>query len=239
MKWGRVRAVELLAEFAGTFWLVLIGGGAIMLTPAWSAQSGVFVALSFGVAVASAVICFGRVSGAHINPVVTLALACAGRFPWDRVPSYAAVQAAGALLAATILRVILGSGVSVGATLPSVSDGSAVLLEALLTAVLVAVVLLVVARPWITRPLAAVLIGSTVALEAWWAGPLTGASMNPARSFGPAVLSGNVDPLWVYVVGPAFGAVLGVLAVRVAGGRAASAWAASAERRASYSVRKT
>ncbi len=219
MKSGREEAVEFLAEFAGTFWLVLLGAGAIMKTTGAGAPDRMVVALSFGFAVATAVICLSRVSGAHLNPAVTLALALAGRFGRRRVLLYVVAQMAGAVAAAAVLRVTLGSVAALGATVPTVSDGVALAAEASLTAVLVSVVLVVVARPRIPVLFAGIIIGGAVAAGAWFAGGLSGASMNPARSLGPALVSGELGALWIYLVGPALGAIVGALGWRVAVGR--------------------
>lgn len=215
----RGEALGLLAEFAGTFWLVLIGAGAIMKTTGAGAPDRMVVALCFGFAVAMAVIGLGRVSGAHINPAVTLALALAGQFEWRRVPQYIVAQMMGAVAAAAVLRVMLGSAASLGATVPAVGDGLALAVEAVLTTALVCVVLVVAARRRVPVHFAGIIIGGTVAAGAWFAGGVSGASMNPARSLGPALVSGELGVLWIYLVGPTIGAAVGALGWRVVVGR--------------------
>jgi aquaporin Z len=196
---------SVAAEFAGTFALVFVGGGSIMVVELAELPGGAFlVPLVFGLTVALAVRFLGPISGAHINPAVTVTLAASGRLPGVRVRDYLLAQSAGAVAAAFLLRLFLGEAGRVGATVPSVGVMPALFIEGALTLVLVTVVLAVALHPGCARR-APVLLGGTVALEAYLAGPLTGASMNPARSLGPALASGELTGLWLYLVGPVAG----------------------------------
>lgn len=161
----------------------------------------------------------GHLSGAHINPAVTVGFAAAGHFDWRHVPQYVASQIAGATCAALLLRVILGSVAELGATVPHIAAGKAVLLEALLTLVLMLVISAVATDVRAAGRTAGVAIGGTIGLNSLWAGPLTGASMNPARSLGPALAGGGLDVMWVYVLGPVAGAVAGALLYEILAGR--------------------
>lgn len=200
-----------LAEAAGTFFLVLAGCGAIM-THAMTGDLGHFgIAATFGLIVAAMVYTTGHVSGAHFNPAVTLAFAATGHFPWRRVPGYVAAQMLGGLAAAALLLVLLGPVADLGATTPVVGLPAATIwtVEALLAATLMFVIASVATDGRAVGQMAGLAIGSTVALGAAWAGPLTGASMNPARSLGPALLSGNAATLLPYLVAPVVGALAG------------------------------
>lgn len=196
-----------LAEALGTFALVLAGAGAVMTSAVTGAPDHTGVALTFGLAVMACIYIFGGVSGAHINPAVTLALAVSGHFPWTRVAPYVAAQCAGAITAAVALREILGPVASVGATLPTAGAWQSFGLEVLLTGFLMLAVMAVVSGSEGQRRFSGVLVGGVVALEAMWAGPLTGASMNPARSLGPALVSGELGSLWIYLTAPVVGAI--------------------------------
>jgi aquaporin Z len=157
----------------------------------------------------------GDVSGAHFNPAVTLAFALRGDFRWRRVPMYWAAQLGGAALAALVLRALLGSVARLGASTAELSDLKAVALEALLTVLLVTVILNTASRHSLIGADAAVAVGATIVLCGLFAGTLSGASMNPARSFGPAVVDGHLGRLWIYAVGPVVGAVVAVLLTRL------------------------
>jgi aquaporin NIP len=196
-----------LAEALGTFALVLVGAGAVMSSAATGAPDHTGVALSFGLVVMACVYIFGGVSGAHINPAVTLALAVSGHFPWTRVGPYVGAQCAGAISAAFTLRAILGPVASVGATLPVSGIWQSFGLEVLLTGFLMLAVMAVVSGPAGQRRFSGIIVGGVVALGAMWAGPLTGASMNPARSLGPALASGELGSLWIYLAAPIVGAI--------------------------------
>ena len=153
----------------------------------------------------------GHISGAHFNPAVTLGFAVTRRFPATRVPAYWAAQLTGALAAALMLRVSLGDVAHVGATLPAGSDGQAFLWEGVLTFFLMLVIIAVATDVRAVGEAAAIAIGGTVGLDAMFGGPITGASMNPARSLGPAIAAGDYTSIWVYLAAPALGAVLAVV----------------------------
>lgn len=206
---------EWAAELAGTFLLVLLGTGAVMTSGA--NPGGVThadVAMAFGLAVFAAITAFGPVSGAHINPAVTVGLAVAGRVSWRVVPGYVASQLAGAVLASGALRFLLGSGRALGATLPAGPAWQSAAVELAFTFLLFLVVLRVTGPGAERGPGAGLAIGAVVALEALVGGPVSGASMNPARSFGPALVSGSWESHWVYWVAPVMGAVLAVPVAR-------------------------
>ena len=202
----------LLAESIGTFVLVLVGCGAIVAHELYGTPDDTGIALSFGLVVAVMVATFGGVSGAHLNPAVTVAAAVTGRFSWRLAPAYVVAQCTGAVLAAGVLRVVAGTTTHLGATSPSVAWPRALLIEVLITFVLMAVIVAVSSDRRLNTAAAGAVIGATVALASLWAGPFTGASMNPARSFGPALVSGHLGGLWLYVVGPIMGAALGAAA---------------------------
>lgn len=164
-----------------------------------------------GLVVTALIYALGDVSGAHFNPVVTLAFALRGDFRWSRVPGYWAAQLAGATGAALLLRYLLGSVAHLGATHTELSDSKTVALEAMLTVILVTVILNAASRHSLIGADAAIAVGATISLCGLFAGTLTGASMNPARSFGPSVISGHADKLWLYVVGPVAGAIVAVV----------------------------
>jgi len=197
------------AEFVGTFVLVLAGCGAIVVNSQAGALGHVGVALTFGLAIMVMISAAGHISGAHFNPAVTLAFALTRPFSWREVPAYWLGQFGGAIAAAACLRLLFGPAAGLGATVPAGSAWQSVGLEVLLSAVLMYVIMAVATDTRAVGQLAAVAIGGAVVLDALWAGPISGASMNPARSFGPALLSGVWDAHWVYWVGPLLGAVLG------------------------------
>jgi len=194
----------------GAFALVFAGCGAIMVDAQTGGALGqVGIAISFGLVIAAMIYATGHISGAHLNPAVTLAFALTRHFPWGRLLAYWAAQCAGAIAAAAILRGSLGNIAHVGATLPSGSDRQAFLWELVLTFFLMLVITAVATDTRAVGEAAAIAIGATVGLDAMFGGPITGASMNPARSLGPALVSGDLDSLWVYLTAPFLGAVLG------------------------------
>lgn len=199
------------AELIGTYALVTAGCGAIMVNGATGALTHVGVALTFGLVIMVMIAATGHLSGAHFNPAVTLAFALTRHFPWREAPAYALGQLSGAVAGALTLRALLGTTASLGATLPSGSTMQSLGLEVLLTAVLMFVIISVATDTRAVGQLAALAIGGTVALDALWGGPISGASMNPARSFGPALVAGAWRDHWIYWVGPLIGASLGGL----------------------------
>jgi len=206
-----------IAEFIGTFGLVFAGCGAIMTDTLSRGQvSHVGVSLVFGLIVAAMIYATGHISGAHLNPAVTLGFTLARHFPLRRLPGYLAAQVAGATGAALALRLLLGDVAHLGATLPGGAGGAgqSFWLEALLTFFLMFVIMAVATDTRAVGQAAALAIGATVALEALFAGPISGASMNPARSLGPALVSGTWTALWVYLLAPPLGAACAALLYR-------------------------
>ena len=197
----------LLAELIGTAALVFAGCGAIMVDAKTQALGHVGVAFSFGLVILVMIYALGHISGAHFNPAVTFAFATSRHFPWPRVPLYWAAQAAGAILAALFLRASLGDIAHVGATLPSGSQAQSFVWELLLTFVLMFVIISVATDTRAVGEAAAIAIGAAVGLDAMFGGPISGASMNPARSLGPALVSGDLHALWLYLIAPPLGAV--------------------------------
>ena len=205
-----------LAEATGTFCLVFAGTGAIVIdsVSGGAAVTHVGVALTFGLIVLAMIFAVGDVSGAHLNPAVTLGFVLARRFPLRCALAYVPSQVAGALLASGLLRLLFPSHPDLGATLPA-SPGWAgamqsFVLEAVLTAILMLVILSVACGPKERGLLAAVAVGSVIGLEAMFAGPISGASMNPARSLAPALVAGEFRALWVYLIAPPLGAAIAV-----------------------------
>jgi MIP family channel proteins len=200
-----------LAEGVGTYALVLCGCGAIAVEAQTRALGHLGVAASFGLVILVSISSLGHLSGAHFNPAVTLAFATTRHFPWREVPAYAGGQLAGAVAGAFTLRALFGEAGKLGATLPAGGPLQALAIEILLSAVLMFVITSVATDTRAVGQLAALAIGATVALDALWAGPVTGASMNPARSFGPALATGLWRDHAVYWLGPILGAWLGAL----------------------------
>jgi MIP family channel proteins len=205
-------ARALLAELVGTFALVFAGAGAIMVDAETGEPGQVGIAITFGLVIMAMIYAVGHISGAHFNPAVSFAFAVSRHFPWSRVAGYWAAQVAGALAAALLLRASLGDIANVGATIPSGSNGQAFLWEAVLTFFLLFVIMAVATDTRAVGEAAALAIGGTVALDAMFGGPVTGASMNPARSLGPAVAAGELSSVWVYLTAPVLGAVIGAVA---------------------------
>ncbi len=199
------------AELIGTYALVTAGCGAIMVNSITDTLGQVGVALTFGLIIVVMIAALGHLSGAHFNPAVTLAFALTRHFPWREVPAYIGAQLVGAIAASYSLLFLFGPVVNIGATLPAGSAIQSLFLEILLTSVLMFVIVAVATDTRAVGEMAAIAIGFTVALDALWGGPISGASMNPARSFGPALVSGAWQAHWIYWVGPIVGAVLGAL----------------------------
>jgi len=226
LEWRR-----LFSELLGTFLLVMAAaGGGILVGKGQIALGAAVVAP--GLTVLAIILFMGAISGAHLNPVVSLAFALRGDFPWLRVPGYIIVQLAGATLACLFLLGVFGNVEHLGATLPGpgYADWQALLMEIALTAGLVSVILGTASAAQNVGAIAALGVGSYIALAGLWAAPVSGVSMNPARSFGPALVSGDFAHYWVYVVGPLAGAAIAVgfaFILRGAGGTAISRAAGS------------
>ena len=170
------------------------------------------VALTFGLVIMAMIYAVGHVSGAHFNPAVTFSFALTRHFPWSRAGVYWVAQLAGALAAALLLRASLGNIANVGATQPSGSEAQSFLWELVMTAFLMFVILAVATDTRAIGEAAAIAIGGTIALDALFGGPISGASMNPTRSLAPALVSGELHALWLYIVAPVIGASVGALA---------------------------
>jgi aquaporin NIP len=208
------------AEGLAAFALVFAGCGAAITDAQYDGTLGaVGVALTFGLVIMAMVYATGHLSGAHINPAVTVAFTLTRHFPGRDAVAYVVAQLAGATAAAlALLAVWTDRPANLGATVPSVGAGSALVYELILTAFLMFVIMAVATDTRAVGAAAAIAIGGTVGLDALFGGPVTGASMNPARSFGPALADGEWHDFWIYVVGPIVGAALGALAYQLVRG---------------------
>jgi len=222
---------RLFAELLGTFMLVLVaaGGGVLHAKGQISLTAAV---VAPGLMVMAIILFAGAVSGAHLNPVVSIAFALRGDFPWKRLPGYVVVQLLGATLACLFLLAVFGDVEHLGATLPGPGYAAwqALLMEIALTGALVSVILGTASAAQNVGTIAALGVGGYIALAGLWAAPVSGTSMNPVRSFGPALVAGDWTAYWVYVAGPLIGAVLAVgaaLVLRGPGGDAHARAAAS------------
>jgi len=195
-----------LAEFIGTFALVFFGCGAIA-----NGLPPTAVALAFGLVIAVMVYAFGHISGAHFNPAVSIGFAVGRHLPWPRVATYATAQIAGAIAGALLLRATIGSDADLGVTRPTGSDLQAFIWEVVLTFFLMLAITAVATDIRAVGQAGALAIGGTVALGALVGGPISGASMNPARSLGPAIVSGDLTGIWIYILAPSLGAILAAL----------------------------
>jgi aquaporin NIP len=202
----------LVAEAIGTFALVFAGCGAVMVDAKTHQLGHVGVALAFGLVIMVGIYAVGHISGAHFNAAVTFAFALTRHFPWARALAYWCAQLLGAVAAAALLRASLGNVAHVGATLPSGSQGQSFVWELVMSALLMFVILAVATDTRAVGEAAAIAIGGTIGLDAMVGGPISGASMNPVRSLGPALVSGHLHALWLYLVAPVVGASLGGLA---------------------------
>jgi aquaporin Z len=215
LEWRR-----LFSELLGTFMLVLVAaGGGILHGQGQISLTAAVVAP--GLMVMAIILFMGAVSGAHLNPGVSVAFALRGDFPWKRVPGYIIVQLLGATLACLFLDAVFGNIQHLGATLPGpgYANWQALLMEIVLTAVLVSVILGTASAAQNVGAIAALGVGGYIALAGLWSAPVSGTSMNPARSFGPALVSGDFSSYWVYVLGPIAGALIAVGCAYVLRGR--------------------
>lgn len=203
---------KYIAEFIGTFALVFCGTGAIVVNEQTAGAVGhVGIAFTFGLIVMAMIYSFGKLSGAHFNPAVTIGFWVAKLLPKKEVIPYVISQILGALLATTLLKFLFPENINLGATIPSGTVLQSFILEIILTFFLMLVILSTSQGSKELGIMAGLAIGSTVLLEAMFAGPISGASMNPARSLSPALLSGNIHMLWIYILAPVLGAILSVI----------------------------
>ncbi|HJN77096.1 MAG TPA: aquaporin [Myxococcota bacterium] len=208
-----------IAEAVGTFALVFAGCGAIVVEAQTGALGHAGVSAVFGLVIAVMVFAVGHISGAHFNPGVTIAFALIGEFRWREAPAYIAAQVAAAVIAALGVAHLIGMDAHLGATLPAVELLPTALLEVVMTFFLMFVITAVATDSRASGKVAALAIGGTVGLCALFGGPLTGASLNPARSLGPALVGGTLESLWLYILAPIVGASLGALAYRFVQGQ--------------------
>ena len=220
---------RLFSELFGTFFLVLVAAGGGMMGQAFPGTiSRAAAVVAPGLMVMAIILFMGKVSGAHLNPAVSIAFSLRGDFPWRRVPGYIVVQLVGATLAALFLHAVINVSASYGSNYPAsgYSAFDAFLMEAVLTLGLVSVILGTASGAQNIGILGAIGVGAYIALAGLWGSPISGASMNPARTFGPNLVATNFTSYWVYVAGPLVGAVLAVGAAWVlrgaGGGRAGS-----------------
>ena len=203
---------KFIAEFIGTFFLVFFGCGSIILSEVLPGYDQSMIPFVFGGTVAVMIYALGHISGAHFNPAVTLAFWCTNHLPLNKVLGYLSSQILGALLASSIHFLIWGKEHSFGITSLSVSTYTGFGLEIILTFALMFVIISVATDTRGAGKFAGAAIGTTVAVCALVGGPLTGASMNPARSIAPVILSGQLSEIWLYILAPIIGACLGAIA---------------------------
>jgi aquaporin Z len=207
---------RFISEIIGTFALVFCGTGAMVINDfTGGTVTHVGVAITFGLIVMGMIYAFGDISGAHMNPAVTIGFAYAKKFPWKEVPAYVLAQLIGAFLASGILLYLFPESQTLGATLPGLSALKVFIFEIILSFFLMVVIINVSTGSKEIGVVAGIAIGSVVLLEAMFAGPITGASMNPARSIAPAVVSGNIADLWIYILAPIIGCVLAVVSCKL------------------------
>ena len=204
------RPARYLTEFVGTFILVFVGTGAMVIDGVTEGTvTNVGIGITFGLIVMVVIVATGHLSGAHINPAVTLAFALTRHFRRGDIIPYWIAQLTGATAASAVVLGLFGNVNDLGATLPHGSAAQSFWLELFLTAILMFAIMSVATDSKIVREHAAIVIGATVGLEAIFAGPISGASMNPARSFGPALIGTMMDHHWIYWAGPILGAIVG------------------------------
>ncbi len=223
---------RIFAETWGTFLLVLVaaGGGVVAAKSGGAITLGMQVAAP-GLMVMAIIYFMGTVSGAHLNPAVTLAFAVRRNFPWRRVPGYVLAQLFGAVTAAQFLHAMFGTVGGLGTTLPGrdISNGTALMMEVVLTAGLVNTILGTASGARNIGPNGAIAVGGYIALAGLWAAPISGASMNPARSFAPDLVRGDLGATWIYIVGPVLGALIGVAFEWILKGKPTAAGALAAQ----------
>ncbi len=209
-----------ISELIGTFAMVFCGTGAIIINDLNEGiVSHLGIALTFGLIVMAMIYSIGEISGAHINPAVTIGFWASGRLYKKEVMPYILAQIIGAIIASFLLHLLFKDHDTLGATIPANTIMQSFILELILTFILMFVIMKVSTGSKETGTLAGITIGSVVALEAIFAGPISGASMNPARSIAPAIISGHLNYLWLYICAPIIGALLAVLCCRVIKGK--------------------
>ncbi len=207
---------KYIAEFIGTFAMVFCGTGAIIINQETNGSIGhAGIAITFGLIVIAMIYAFGHVSGAHINPAVTIGFWITKRFTGKEILPYICMQFLGGIVASLLLKYLFPNNINLGATFPAGSELQSFILETTLSFILMLVILYSTEESNHVNHFAGLTIGGTVLLEAMFAGPICGASMNPARSLAPALVSGNFTSLWVYITAPVLGVVLASLVRRM------------------------
>ena len=207
---------KYISEFIGTFSMVFCGTGAMTINEVTDGDvTHVGIAITWGLIVMAMIYAFAETSGAHFNPAVSIAFAFAKKFSWKEVPKYIIAQILGAFVASLILRFLFPTSETLGATIATVDVWRAFVLELLLTFFLMVVIINVSTGSKEIGVVAGIAIGGVVLLEAMFAGPITNASMNPARSIAPAIVSGNLQHLWMYTTAPILGALLAVVSCKL------------------------
>ena len=204
-----------ISEFIGTFAMIFCGTGAMTINEITGGDvTHVGIGITWGLIVMAMIYAFGEISGAHFNPAVSIAFAYAKKFSWKEVPKYIFFQVAGAFAASLLLMWLFPKSELLGATIPTVDVWRAFVLELILTFFLMVVIINVSTGSKEIGMMAGIAIGSVVLLEALFAGPITNASMNPARSLAPNIVSGNIKELWLYILAPIIGALLAVVSCK-------------------------
>lgn len=207
---------KYISEFIGTFSLIFCGTGAMTINEVTGGDvTHVGIGLTWGLIVMAMIYAFGDISGAHFNPAVTIAFAYAKKFAWKETPKYIIAQILGAFAASLVLMFLFPDSEFLGSTIPKVDVWRAFVLELLLTFFLMVTIINVSTGSKEIGVIAGIAIGGVVLLEAIFAGPITNASMNPARSLAPNIVSGNIDGLWLYMVAPVLGALLAVVSCKL------------------------
>ncbi len=206
---------KYISEFIGTFTMVFCGTGAMTINEITGGEiTHPGVAITWGLVVMAMIYAFGEISGAHFNPAVTIAFAYSKKFPWPEVPKYIVIQIVAAIAASAVLLFLFPASEYYGATIPTVDVYRAFVLELLLTFFLMVVIINVSTGSKEVGVMAGIAVGGVILLEAMFAGPITKASMNPARSIGPALISGHLEHLWLYILAPILGALLAVMSCK-------------------------